>query len=133
MVPLTQTWPGGEHPFRLALAQLEALQQGTDAGPEWLVMKLNSGQWLATEVFDILRLGLIGGGMPDGRARQIVTAAFDRHPLIAFKVPALAVLMAALYAPADDPAGKPSPAGETTPIDSPEENGGSAPTTVSAP
>ena len=108
-------WPGGEHPFRLALAQLEGLQQKTDCGPEWLTMKLRSGQWLATEAFEILRWGLIGGGMADGAARKAVADAFDRHPVGAFKVPALSVMMAALYGPADDPVGKPSLAGETTP------------------
>ena len=115
---VTMTWPGGEHPFRLALAQLEGLQQKTDAGPEWLLMRLQTGQWTAVEVFETLRFGLIGGGMADGEAAKIVRNAFDRHPLIEFKVPALSVLMAALYGAADDRVGEPSPAGETTPSDS---------------
>lgn len=122
-------WPGGEHPFRLALAQLEGLQKSTDCGPEWLAMKLRSGQWLATEAFEVLRWGLIGGGMDAGAAKKTVGDAFDRHPVGSFKVPALAVMMASLYGPADDPAGKPSPAGETTPEASPEASGSSAPTT----
>ena len=122
-------WPGGEHPFRLALAQLEGLQKATDCGPEWLAMKLRSGQWLATEAFEILRWGLIGGGMDAVLAKKAVEGAFSRHPVGAFKVPALAVMMASLYGPAEDPAGKPSPAGEMTPVASPEESGSSAPTT----
>ena len=113
-------WPGGEHPFRLALAQLEGLQQKTDAGPEWLLLRLRAGQWSAADVFEIIRWGLIGGGMDAAEAQRVVGNAFDRHPLVSFKVPAMAVLMAALYGPADDPAGKPTPAGETTPTDSPE-------------
>lgn len=125
MLALTQTWPGGEHAFRLAIAQLEALQQKTDAGPEWLVFRLQAGQWTAAELFEVLRLGLIGGGMADVEAKRLVETAFDRHPLIEFKVPALSVLMAALYGPADDPVGKPSPAGETTPPHFPEGSGSS--------
>ena len=121
-------WPGGEHPFRLALAQLEGLQKATDCGPEWLAMKLRSGQWLATEAFEILRWGLIGGGMDAVLAKKAVEGAFSRHPVGAFKVPALAVMMASLYGPAEDPAGKPSLAGETTPNPS-AESGSSAPTT----
>lgn len=113
-------WPGGEHSFRLALAQLQGLQQATDCGPEWLAMKLRSGQWLATEAFEVLRWGLIGGGMDAGAAKKAVLDAFDRHPVGAFKVPALAVMMASLYGPADDPAGKPSPAGVEAPTASPE-------------
>lgn len=133
MQALTQTWPGGEHPFRLAIAQLEALQQKTDAGPEWLLMKLQTGQWLATEVFEVLRLGLIGGGMADAEAVRAVRDAFDRSPLVDFKVPALNALLAALYGPQDDPAGKPSPAGETTPTAFPEADGASAGSTLSEP
>ena len=119
---VTMTWPGGEHPFRLALAQLEGLQQKTDAGPEWLLMRLQTGQWTAVEVFETLRFGLIGGGMEDGSAAKAVRNAFDRHPLIEFKVPALSVLMAALYGPTEDRVGEPSPAGETTPSGSLAEN-----------
>lgn len=115
MNPAVLTWPGGEHPFRLALGQLEGLQQKTDAGPEWLLMRLRSGQWAAVDLFEILRFGLIGGGMDHPAALKTVRDAFDRHPLIEFKVPAMAVLMAALYGPADDPAGKDSPAGGITP------------------
>lgn len=128
MNPSVIVWPGGEHPFRLALAQLEGLQKATDCGPEWLAMKLRSGQWLSTEAFEVLRWGLIGGGMGASEAKKLVGDAFDRHPVGSFKVPALAVMMASLYGPADDPAGKPSPAGETTPSPS-AESGSSAPTT----
>ena len=124
-------WPGGEHPFRLALAQLEGLQQKTDCGPEWLAMKLRSGQWTATEAFETLRWGLIGGGMGDAAAKKAVADAFDRHPVGAFKVPALAVMMAALYGPPDDPVGKPSLASEETPTGESAEGGSSAPSMVS--
>ena len=123
------TWPGGEHSFRLALAQLEGLQQKTDCGPEWLVMKLRSGQWTATEAFEVLRWGLIGGGMKDAEAKKAVADAFDRHPIGAFKVAALTVMMAALYGPPDDPVGKPSLAGETTPNSGNEDAGSSAAST----
>lgn len=126
-------WPGGEHPFRLALAQLEGLQKATDCGPEWLLMKLRSGQWLATELFEVLRWGLIGGGMDAGAAKKAVGDSFDRHPMIAFKVPAMSVLMSGLYGPADDPVGKPSLAGETTPSAESEDAGSSAPSTESEP
>lgn len=124
-------WPGGEHPFRLAMAQLEGLQQKTDCGPEWLAMKLRSGQWLATEAFEILRWGLIGGGMADGAAKKAVADAFDRHPVGAFKVPALSVMMAALYGPTDDQVGKHSPAGGTTPTGESAGDGSSATSTAS--
>lgn len=128
MQPAILTWPGGEHPFRLALAELEGLQQKTDAGPEWLLMRFRSGQWAATDAFETLRFGLIGGGMEPHVALKAVRDAFDRHPLVRFKVPAMAVLMAALFGPAEDPAGKDLPAGETTHPEN-ADAGSSAPST----
>lgn len=129
MTPSLIVWPGGEHPFRLALAELEGMQQKTDCGPEFLLLKLRSGQWLATEVFEILRFGLIGGGMDQTDATTLVRNAFGRHPLIGFKVPALTVLMASLYGPADDPAGEGSPAGDPTQTPPATGDGSSAPST----
>ena len=80
-----------------------------------MLLRLRSGQWTAAEVFETLRFGLIGGGMAPVDALKLCQRAFDRHPLIEFKVPALTVMMAALYGPADDPAGKDLPAGAETP------------------
>ena len=130
MQPVMLVWPGGEHPFHLALGEFEGLQQKTDCGPEYLLLKLRSGQWSASELFETLRFGLIGGGMDQDAALKAVRNAFDRHPLISFKVPALAVLVGGLYGPADDPAGEDLPAGDPTPNPSPTGAGSSASTTA---
>lgn len=131
MHPVVIEWPGGEHQFQLRLGELSQLQEKTDCGPEFLLRKLQAGQWLAVELREILRLGLIGGGMDHVSALKAVTRALDAAPLMTFKVPALTVLIAALYGPPDDEAGKtlpevPTPAPEKT------ENGSSATSTASA-
>ena len=115
MTPVMLFWPGGEHPFRLGIEELRALQQKTDCGPEFLLMRLRSGQWHVDDLAETLRLGLIGGGMDQNAALKVVRDAFERTPMIAFKVPALTVLMAGVYGPAEDPAGEDSPAGDQTP------------------
>ena len=94
-------------------------------------MKLRSGQWTATEAFETLRWGLIGGGMGDAAAKKAVADAFDRHPVGSFKVPALTVIMAALYGPPDDVVGKSSLASGATPTGESAESGSSAPSTAS--
>ncbi len=106
-------WPGGEHAFRLPLSQLEALQQKTDCGPEFLLNKISLGQWTAVELFEVIRIGLIGGGMPPAEAHKLVGGAFDRYALIGFKVPAQAILGHALYGPPDDPVGEAVPVNPT--------------------
>lgn len=121
-------WPGGEHAFRLALAELETIQQKTDCGPEFLLHRINAAQWKAADLFEIIRNGLIGGGMPPVEALKLVRNAFEMHPLIGFKVPAAEVLATCLYGPPDDPVGEPIPV-EPTPEDEKTAAGSSAPTT----
>ncbi|MDO5621914.1 MAG: gene transfer agent family protein [Paracoccus sp. (in: a-proteobacteria)] len=108
-------WPGGEHSFRLGIAEFEGLQRDTDCGPEWLARRLSTGEHHFRDPLDVLRWGLIGGGMAPDKAKHLVERALDYMPPSAFKAPALEVLLAGYYGPADDPVGKPSLAGETTP------------------
>ena len=128
MQPLVLAWVGGEHPFRLRLGELEGLQQKTDCGPEFLLNKINFGQWSAIDLFETFRFGLIGGGMASDEAVKLVRSAFDRHPLIDFKVPAQAILGAALYGPPDDPVGESGPV-EPTPGEQKTGGGSSADST----
>lgn len=109
MQPVVIPWPGGEHAFRLGLAELEAVQQKTDCGPEFLMHRLNAAQWKSGDLVEVLRNGLIGAGMPHVEALKLVRNAFDLHPMISFKVPAQAVLAACLYGPPDDEPEKPDP------------------------
>lgn len=109
-------WPGGEHAFRLGIAELETIQQKTDCGPEHVLLALNSGTWHVTHLVEIIRCGLIGGGMNHVEALKLVRKTFELHPLIAFKVPCQEILSAALFGPPEDPVGEPSPV-EPTPGD----------------
>lgn len=120
-------WPGGDHPFRLGLGELRAVQDKCDAGPELILQRIRMGIWKVDDLFEVLRFGLIGGGMDRSAATKLVQDTFDRTPLLEFKVPALAILAFALIQPEDDPVGEPSPAGETTP--SGTESGSSLATT----
>lgn len=128
MQSVTVTWPGGSHPFRLRLGELRALQEARDAGPEEIFNRLRAGRWRADDVIQVLRWGLVGGGMESDRAAQLVTPLIDLHPLAEFKLPALAVLSASLFGPPDDPVGEGDGATETPP-----ENGNSPSSTVPAP
>jgi hypothetical protein len=68
-------WTGGQHRFFLGIGELRALQKLTDAGPMWVFGRLTSQQWLVDDVYETIRLGLIGGGMSEADARKMV----DRH------------------------------------------------------
>ena len=99
MQPVVVNWPGGEHAFRLAIGEMKVLQEKTDCGPEYLMMKLSAGRWTADELFEVIRNGLIGGGMPHVEALKLVRREFDAHPFIEFKAPCIEILASALYGP----------------------------------
>ena len=120
-------WPGGEHDFALFYGEIEILQDKCDAGPEFIFNSLAGRTYLQKYAFETLRLGLIGGGMPDGLARRLVNDCKENHPLRDFIVPALNVLGAAIAGYEDDKPGEAQGA-EMNPT-TPEESGGSVAST----
>lgn len=124
---ITLTWPGGEHEFLLRIGEMRALQAACDAGPEEIFHRLGGTGWRIDDAFHTLRLGLIGAGMKEREAAELVTRMFDAHPFKVFCPPARLVLLAALVGDPDDALGEAQ--GETAP----PENGGSAASTAPEP
>lgn len=125
-------WAGGEHPFRLRIAELEAIQQKTERGPEHILNELAAGRWLIMDLFEVIRFGLIGGGMASADALKVTRDTFERTPLAEFKLTCLEVLSTALYGREDDPVGEADPV-EPTPEDEKTADGSSQTSTASAP
>lgn len=100
------TWAGGEHPFRLGIAELRALQTKCDAGPAWILARLTNGQWMVDDVIQPIRLGLEGGGLSKAEATRLVKVHVEDEPITFSVKTAQAVLMAALYGIEDDPVGE---------------------------
>lgn len=110
-------WAGGEHRFRLGIGELRALQSACDAGPEAILARIMSGDWRIDDLFEPVRLGLIGGGdVTLNDAGPLVTRIIHQHPLLELKPVAQAVIISALVGVEDDPLGEPE--GETTPLKS---------------
>lgn len=116
---VTLNWAQGEHDFALGLGELRALQKNCDAGPELIMTRLRVGSWHVDDVFEVLRLGLIGAGMPATEAGNLVSLAFEQNPIFALKLPAYRVIEAALIGDEDDPVGEDEGVSPET------ENGGS--------
>lgn len=100
------TWAGGKHDFGLPLELMRALQDKCDAGPQWILMRLTSKQWLIDDVIQPIRLGLEGGGMEKEAARRLVQKFVEDRPLTLSVLTAQAVLMAALFGDEDDQPGE---------------------------
>jgi hypothetical protein len=75
---VTLAWLGGEHPFRLATyGQLRLLQETCKAGPMEIFHRLIGARWYVDDVREVIRIGLIGGGMTAADAGALVKAAID--------------------------------------------------------
>lgn len=110
------TWAGGEHDFLLTIELLRALQSKCDAGPQWILTRLGTGNWYVDDVIQTIRLSLEGGGLDKETARKLVKAHVEDKPLTFSVMTAQAILVATLYGVEDDPVGE-----QTRGTDSPTE------------
>ncbi|NTI22375.1 gene transfer agent family protein [Rhizobium rhizogenes] len=101
-------WEGGEHPFKLGIGELRALQSATGVGPLFLMGRIVGSQWFVDDIIDTVRLGLIGGGMKPEDAKKLTdrvftdnTPALYKHVLLATKV-----LRDSVMGEPDDPTGE---------------------------
>lgn len=128
MLPAQIVWEGGEHDFLFTIPLWRALQDKCDAGPEWILNRLRTGQWLVDDVIESIRLGLEGGGLDKADARKLVKKHVEDRPLTMSVLTAQLVLASSLYDRGDDIVGQSlgeAEAGAETQTSSREENGGS--------
>ena len=102
----TKVWPGGEHPFRLGIGELRALEQRCDAGCAVVLMRLLGTSWKIDDVLSPLRLGLIGGGMAAPEAQRTLDSALEVASLYALAVYAADVLRCFIMWDGDDQPGE---------------------------
>ncbi|WP_085044331.1 gene transfer agent family protein [Ensifer aridi] len=100
-------WEGGEHPFKLNIGELRALQAATGVGPLFLLGRIAGSQWMVDDIIDTVRLGLIGGGMPETEAKQLTNRVFTENTPALYRSALLAVkiLRDAVMGEPDDPVG----------------------------
>lgn len=126
----------GTYRFRLGYRELMELQEKCDAGPTWILQRLaapnaeNRG-WRVEDIANIIRLGLIGGGMAPTDALRFVRTYVEGRPLIESLLPAQTILSVALVGAPDEE--KKSAEKATPSTTSPGASGGSEPSSAPAP
>ncbi|ATG47595.1 hypothetical protein CEW89_08410 [Celeribacter ethanolicus] len=128
MDAISLVWAGGEHDFALRIGELRGVQEATDRGPEEIYNRLRFGTWKIDEIVQVLRWGLVGGGMKIDDATTVVMRIVDLHPISEFKLTAMSVLAYALLGPMDDAVGEGEGETENLP-----ENGSSPGSTETGP
>ncbi|WP_316197084.1 gene transfer agent family protein [Bradyrhizobium sp. SZCCHNS3053] len=136
-------WGDDEHRFRLAIGQFRELQECVNlrriklgagiVGPMMLLNALRTSDAWPDDVRDIIRLGLVGGGMEPKEAHRLLKTYFDdvdRYPPLTHMRPAFLILTAGFTGPIeakdDADAQKKSAAGMTTSTPTPQSTSGAS-------
>ena len=101
-----QSWPGGEHPFRLNVGQLRAIEQHCGCSVYDIRDRISAMRPMVDDNILVLRLGLEGAGMDAVGAKTLVENMRNLNPPDSFMYPAACVIQAALSGVEDDPVGE---------------------------
>jgi hypothetical protein len=112
---VTFLWADGEYTFRLAVGQVREVEEKCARGVYEIYQATLAGRWHFDWLREIIRLGLIGGGMTPVEALKLVQRYCDERPWLESWDPAVRILAAGLIGPVEDqPLGKKAEAAEHT-------------------
>lgn len=103
---VTLDWGDGTYDFALKWGQLAELQEKTDAGPFVILQRLSNGYWKVQDIANVIRLGLIGGGMKPVDALKLVRTYVEDRPPMENVLTAQAILAAGVMGAPDEDAVK---------------------------
>lgn len=107
------TWADGDYTFRLGWGELEALQEACEAGPWVILERLFTKQCRVGDISNVIRQGLIGGGMVPGDATKLVRNYIEARPPAENLIVATVILQAAVQGVDEEPVGEPQAANQT--------------------
>jgi tail tube GTA-gp10-like protein len=93
---------GEEYVFRLAWGQLIKLQEARNCGPFLVLERLHGEDWRMEDIRDVIRFGLVGGGMDEIKARKLVKEYVEQRPPLDALPLAKAVIIAGVAGPPDE-------------------------------
>lgn len=73
-------WADGTYEFALRWGELVQLQEACDAGPFVILARLGANQWRMEDISNVIRLGLIGGGVEPSKALGLVRNYVESRP-----------------------------------------------------
>lgn len=96
--------------FKLAWRELMKIQEACDAGPYVVLDRLVSGRWKLQDISEVIKWGLIGGGMEQGKALKLIETEVETRPPLENLVIAQQVLGAGVVGSSEEEVGKKSEA-----------------------
>lgn len=127
---ITLDWADGTFHFRLAWGELAKLQEACGSGPYVVLNRLLDSSWRIEDISNVIRLGLIGGGMAPVDALQKVRSWVEARPPMENLATARAVLMAGLMGAPEEAVKKKRKRRASGSTTSPTEKSASPPSTA---
>lgn len=118
---ITIDWGDDTYDFRLGWGEIVSLQEAVDAGPYVVLNRLYSNQWRVEDISNVVRLGLIGGGMTPADALKKVRAYVEARPPLENVLVAQAILSAGLQGAPEEKVGEGEGEAESESTTSPTE------------
>lgn len=106
-------WGPDTFRFRMGWGELEMLQEATEMGPWLLHSRLEHRTCKIGEIAEVMRCGLIGGGVDPVKAKKLVDLYVKARPPAENVLHAYAILGVALQGAPEDPVGETGAASET--------------------
>lgn len=104
---ITEFFGDDMYDFRLAYGELLELQEKTGVGPFALYRRFMNDDWLVGDIYETIRLGLVGGKMAPKEAFKLATKHVKGNPPMDHLNLARMILIAGLHgAPDEDRAGR---------------------------
>lgn len=92
--------------FRMGWGEILKLQEARDTGPYVVLDRLLTGRWLFEDIAEVIRIGLIGGGLDPIKARKMVREYVEARPPIENLDLAQRILGAAMVGVPDEKVGE---------------------------
>lgn len=109
MKPITLFFGDGEHPFALTAPMTRELQRKLGCGVGAILARFRTETFGFDDIREVIRCGLIGGGMDARDAEHLVATYVDGRPLAPVGGIAFDVLMDRFFGADDEPVPAPEP------------------------
>lgn len=103
---ITLKWQGGEHSFLLRIGELRALDDRLYEGAMAASGRLRLLKPRFNDVYEVVRQGLIGGGMPEREASILVETVESQSGIGPLVPLAQAILLQAFYRQEEEDSGE---------------------------
>jgi hypothetical protein len=111
---ITEDFADGTYEFCMNYGAIRMLQEARDMGPLFIWGLLEANAWRVEDIREIIRCGLIGGGMAPVKANKMVTMYVEARPIMENAALAKRILGAGLIGAPEEEAGESFAANQPT-------------------